>query len=125
LTDVPTAVVALEPGARLADEAVARGIAVVTPAITAVAVAVISVGIAADCRDISRPEAGIIAATVPPAVAPTGIAVPTAIPGVTARIGTPALIAPGVRISRSFVLAIGVRVEMARNSRDCRSPPAP
>src|SRR5579863_5007545 len=136
---MPAAVFALEPGAGLADEAVALGPALIVSA--AIAVIVIGVGIAAErggrngargaeraadhaSRDVTGPEPGIV--TIPAVVVPTVIpaVVPAIVPVrlVPVRLIVPsALIAAighavavsaggaGVRIARPFVQTIGIR----------------
>ena len=130
--EMPTAVLALEPFAGLANEAVALGVAASVPAAVVIAAAVvIGVGIVAEggCGDgaggadraaydagrgIARQEAGIVAAVVVPAVVPAivpGVVVPVggAVSVDTMAIGHPPLITvAGIGISRPQVLAIGV-----------------
>src|SRR6185437_15800627 len=124
---MPAAVFALEPGAGLADEAVARGPARIVSA--AIAVIVIGIGVAAErgrrnrargadraaydagC-DISRPEAGVPAIVVPgvmPAVVPIRLIVPSA---PFAAIGRGVAVGAGgssVGIPGSQVRTIGIR----------------
>jgi hypothetical protein len=118
LTEVPSAILAAEPGAGGADKTVAAGI-----------------GFAADRgggdtgrradraaddtdRAIARPEAAVVVEAV--VAAP-----PRAIPIGLIAIDLTLVAAAIVGASRSFVLAIGVLDRTARSSRDYRSLPAP
>src|SRR5882757_5642266 len=96
LATMPAAVFAVEKAARLADEAVTRGIAVVVAII-------IGIGVA-------RLEAARVVRALVPAAVP--ITVPLAIEAAVRAIGRLALIVAGVGISRSLVLAVGVRIEL-------------
>src|ERR1700730_12305807 len=137
LAAMPTAVFALEPGAGRADKAVALGIAL-GPAVVVGAV-IVSVGAtgaersggnrvrrpdrAADeaGRDVARRDTGVrsIPAIVVPAVMPAVVPliIPAVVVGIALAVSLAAilrltLIAAGIGISGSLVLAIGVRIEL-------------
>src|SRR5580704_877325 len=138
---MPTAVFALEPGAGRAGKAVPLGIALVPAAIVAFVVVTVIVSIGATgaersggnrvrcpdrgadsvSRDVARPEAGVrsIPAIVVPAVMPAivPLIIPAVVVGVALAVSLAAilrltLIAAGIGISRSLVLAIGVPIEL-------------
>src|SRR5882724_1248443 len=127
LATMPAAVFAVEKAARLADEAVTRRIAVVVavaidavPAMAGMGIRiVVAMGVAGAEAvvvaiiigiGVARLEAARVVRALVPAAVP--ITVPLAIEAAVRAIGRLALIVAGVGISRSLVLAVGVRIEL-------------